>query len=457
MVPTVMTTVSSTVSERLAEHVVATRFDDLGDDVVEHAKDLLVHHLALAFESRSTPAASRAVEVARLLGGGASRIVGHRVRVGLSPAVLANTELVAMAPREDFHTPSGLHLGRSVWPAGWTLGEHVHASGRDLLAAAVAAYDAGCVLADQSYILSYKRRTTHVFSPFASAALASRLLGHDVRRTARVIAWSAHLGIGYVDGDSYHFDGFVAQNAVALALLADPAERGGLTAIESDKGLLVTNYGRAPQDVAARIDALRHRHEILGASTKRYPSSGSHIVALDLSEELVQRHRIRAGDVERVVVTLAGDYRDRFAHMEAGAEMDAPTDADVERSLRIKLALLLVEGRITYRPGAAHARLPGVRETLPKIELRFALPSLDDARVELHLRDGRVVREERSFAPYPKGDWGAWLRRDGERFLSAARLAELERMLTSLEDVTDVGAVVAATIPDRDERPEGTV
>jgi 2-methylcitrate dehydratase PrpD len=445
----ILTRVGSTVSERLAEHVVGTRFEDLPADVVEHAKDLLIHHLSLAFQSRATAEGSRAVDVACALGAGASTIVADVRRAGLSGALLANADLVAMSPIEDFHTPSGLHLGRMVWPAGWTLAEHVHASGRDLLSAGVLAYDTACALSDQSFITSYKRRPTHVFAPIAVATLASKLLGQDTTHVARVIASSAHLGIGYVDGDSHLWNGFVAQNAVALALLSDPTDRDGLTAIESPKGLYVTNYGRVPIDLDARLAALGREYGILGASTKRYPSSGSHIVPLDLSEELVQRHRIRADDVTRVVVTLAGDYRDRFAHMEAGADMAEPSDSEVERSLRIKLALLLVEGRITYQPRAAHARIGGVRETVPKIELRFELPSLDDARVELYLRDGRVIRDERAFAPYPKGDWGAWLRRDGERFLTAGRLAELERRLTALEEVDDIGSVLALTVPDR--------
>jgi len=438
----------STVSERLADHVVGTRFDDLPDRVVEHAKDLLIHHLSLVFESRATPEGAREVDVACALGSGPSTIVGDRRTAGLAGALLANTALVSMSPLEDFHR-SGLHLGRMVWPAGWTLAEHVHASGRELIAAGAVAYDAGCILSDSSNLTDYRRRPTHVLAPIAVAALASRLLRHDARRAARVIASSAHLGIGYVDGDSYRWNGFVAVDTVALALLAEATDRDGLAAIEGEKGILVANFGRVPPDLDARIANLGRDHEILGASTKRYPSSGSHIVALDLSEGLVQRHAIHADDVESVVVTLGTDYRDRFAYMEAGAEMSDPTDLDAERSLRLKLALLLLEGRISYRPRAADVRRAGIREAVRKISLAFALPTLDDARVEIHLRDGRVVRDEGAFAPYPKGDWGAWLRR-GEGFLSERRLNELERMMTSLEDVADLAEVLRCTVPDRE-------
>jgi 2-methylcitrate dehydratase PrpD len=446
------TKVTTTLSERLAEHVVTTRFEDLPAEVVERAKDLFVHHLSLAFAGRSTPTGARAVELARRLsaGAGTSTVVGHDARASLPAALLANTELVCSQITDDFQLPAGLHLGRVVWPQSWTLGEHVHASGRELITAAAVAYDAACALADPTPLTEYKRRPQHVFAPMAAAAAASRLLGHDRSRAARTISWAPHLAIGLVDGDSHHWGALAAQNAVTSALLAEPDDRDGLDAIESGHGLYATYYGGIPHGLEARLAVLGRQYAILSSSTKRYPASGSHIVPLDLAEELVKRHGVRAADVDQLVATLAAGYRGRFAHMEAGAEKADPSDLDVIKSLRAKLGLLLVEGEITYLPGAAHLRRPGVREAIDKIELRFELPTLDAGRIEIFLRDGRVLRDEREFTPYPKGDWRAWLRRDGERFLSAARVAELERMVTSIEEVRDVGEVLSLTVPDLD-------
>jgi 2-methylcitrate dehydratase PrpD len=446
--------VSGAVSERLAEHVVATRFEDLSDALVEHAKDLFVHHLSLAFAEQGTAAGARSVELGRELSAGAqtATIVGHKTRASLLGGLLANTELVGGQVIDDFHMPSGLHLGRLVWPLGWTLGEHVRASGRDLLTAVVLSYDTACTLADPALITDYRRRPQHVFAPVAAATVATKLFGHDAQRAARTLSWSAHLAMGIVDGDSSHWDALVAQNAVTVALLADTdrEDRTGIDAIEGGHGLYASYYGRRPDGLEGRLASLGRDYAILGASTKRYPSSAAHIVPLDLAEELVQRHGVRAADVERLTVTLGADFRGRFAHMDAGADKADPTDLEVMRSLRAKLALLLVDGRMTYLAGAADLRRPGVRETIAKIELRFELPRLFDGRIEIFLRDGRVLRDERSLTPYPKGDWAAWLRRDGERFLSKARLAELERMLASLEDVRDMRDVLVRTVPDRD-------
>jgi hypothetical protein len=79
--------------------------------------------------------------------------------------------------------------------------------------------------------------------------------------------------------------------------------------------------------------------------------------------------------------------------------------------------------------------------------------AVDRARVEIVMKDGRALRAEGVVRPAPKGDWSAWLRTDGERFLSDVKLTKLERLLAHLEDVDDVGEVLACTVPDLNESP----
>jgi hypothetical protein len=78
---------------------------------------------------------------------------------------------------------------------------------------------------------------------------------------------------------------------------------------------------------------------------------------------------------------------------------------------------------------------------------------VDRAGLEIVMNGGRTLHAEGAVRPAPKCDWSAWLRKDGERFLSQPRLAELERLLAHLEDVDDVGEVLACTVPDLDEPP----
>ena len=439
------------MSERLADHVVGLRFEQLPDAVVERTKDLLVHQLALAFAGRATDEGQRAVALAYELSAeaGASTVVGHAPKATLLDAIYAHSVL-SSGQLDDFQFPSGLHLGRSCHPVAWVLGERERSSGRELIAAVVAGYDAACTLALPELIRSYTRRPQNAFASFASTAIAVRLLGHDREDAARAIAHSAHLAIGIVEGQEGPTNSaLVARDAVMAALIAR-ADGEIPPTIEGSHGLYMAFFGYVPDGLEPNLASLGKDFSILGASRKEYPSSASHFTALDRALDLLQRTGLRAAAVSRLVATLAEDFRGRFGYMEAGVEKPEPSDEEILRSLRVKLAILLVDGAIEPLPTRARFREPAVQAVLPAVSLSFEpRRPLDFARIEITTTDGRTFSTAGGFAPYPKGDWSAMLRKDGERFLSEPRLARLERLLTRLEEVVDVGEVLAATVPDR--------
>ena len=64
-----------TVAERLADHVVNTRFEDLPGEVVEHTKELLAFNLSVAFAGRFTEKGKAAVALAQRLSAGCGATV----------------------------------------------------------------------------------------------------------------------------------------------------------------------------------------------------------------------------------------------------------------------------------------------------------------------------------------------------------------------------------------------
>src|SRR5262249_31662028 len=124
MEPQMTTTLLATsVSERLAAHVVGTRFDDLPSTVIDKTKDLLVRNLSLAFAGRATEEGRAAVALAYQLSDSAttSTIVGHERGATLLDAVFAHSEL--LGDQDDIHLRTKLRVGRVAHPAAWILGE----------------------------------------------------------------------------------------------------------------------------------------------------------------------------------------------------------------------------------------------------------------------------------------------------------------------------------------------
>jgi 2-methylcitrate dehydratase PrpD len=442
-------TSETTLSEQLADYVTSCEFDDLPAAVVEHAKDLLINQLGLALSGRSSDVGGRAIALAHELsaGAGTSTLVGERHRVMLLDAIFAHSVLMGRE-LDDFSFPSALHVGRITHPIAWVLGERQRVSGRELLVAVVVGYDVACRLVPPQLLRDYLHLPQSAVTPLAAAAVAARLLRHDRARTTHAIAYAAHLGAGLVEDNDVMTSGVVARNGTLAALLAQP-RTDQLRTIEGPRGLFATWFGVDARDVEPALASLGREFAIMGTSTKRFPGSASHILALEFTRELLTRAAASADDIAGLVVTLSEDFRGRFEYMERRIDLPDPTEHDVSHSLRAKLALLLAHGGIVYQPTRAHFDDPAVRAALAKVSLRFEpARSLDYGRVRLSLSDGRVLEREGLVQPYPKGDWSAWLREGGERYLSAAQISKLERLLTHLEEVEDVADVMACVRPD---------
>jgi 2-methylcitrate dehydratase PrpD len=449
-----------TVSERLAGHVVGTRFEDLPAEVVEKAKDLLVYHVALAFAGRYSDHGRRAVALAHEMsdGGGRSTIVGQRLPATMLDAVFAHSELIGIQ-RDARQLRSKTTLGRVADPAVWVLGERERVSGRDLITALVVAYDASCKLGEVQPMNGDYARVPHkcAFAPFAVAAVASRLLRYDRARTAQSIGRAAHFGMGLNAGleNSYAFSA-IARSAVLGTLVPDSDETAVLHAIEGPHGLYAALFGQPPDGLEAILDTLGLEFSICDASTQPHDGSASHLAALDAARTLVDRCQPSVHDFDRLVATLPDEFRGRFGYQETRMERATNAhdrDGAVVRSLQLKLAVLLATGAMVPRPTLADFDAPRVQAALAKVALEFEPMPVDRAQVELVTKGGGTLRVEGVIRPAPKGDWSAWLRTDGERFLSQKRLAELGQLLAHLEDVDDVGEVLACTVPDLDEPP----
>jgi 2-methylcitrate dehydratase PrpD len=450
---------TGTVSEQLAEHVAATRFEDLPSQVVEKAKDLLVYHLSLAFAARYSDHGRRAIALAHELsaGGGHSTIIGERRPATMLDAVFAHSELIDMR-RDARHLPSKTCLGRVADPVAWILGEQQHASGSDLITALVVGYDASCKLGEAQPMHGDYTRVPHkcAFAPFATAAVAARLLLYDRARTAQAMCRAAHYGMGLNAG----LEDSLAFSAIARSSVVGTLAPGGgdsiLHAIEGSHGLYAALFGAVPADLESTLGTLGHQYSIVDTSTQPVPGSASHTAVIDAGRALVEIERPHVRDVQRVVATLPDELRGRFAYHESQMER-ATTARDRDdaagRSLQLKLAVLLVDRLVTPQPTIDEFEDPTVRSVLSKVSLAFEPMPIDRARIEIAMNDGRTFHAEGVATPSPKGDWSAWLRTDGERFLSDVKLNKLEQLLAHLEDVGDVGEVLACTVPDLDEPP----
>lgn len=398
------------------------------------------------------------VELAKELGGGQERatIIGDGARVSVPAAAYANANLGFALDYEDM-LHYVLHPGHTTLGAGLAVGEDVHASGRDLIAAVVLGYEVGGRIAVA--IQPTPERGAQVwgegYHSFPAAVTAGKLLGLDEDEL------DVALGIAAIYScvpSVYKYFGPVAETrpmrevkqgwgwqclaGVLAALSARTGFRGGYGVLDGERGYW-TMVGSDRCDFERMVAGLGERWATSETEYKIHPSIGLNHPAFWATKELVETNGIRAEDVEEVTVTtlwadLIGDAAPRAA-------------VDAQFSLPYTVAATIL--REPLGPGLyADEKLedPALQEVLARIRLVHD-PAADRAffedqrivqAVEIALRDGRTVRRETEFPrdrpAYGRAEIEAKFEALASGALGDVKRARLREALDGLEALDDV-------------------
>jgi 2-methylcitrate dehydratase PrpD len=283
-----------------------------------------------------------------------------------------------------------------VVAAALAMAERERASGKALLRAVALGYDVCCRLTQSLNAMQFRAEghSTHSFGPtFGAAAAAGALAGLDARRVRYLLSYAAQQasGISCWMRDEEHiekafdFGGMPARNGVAAAVMVAHGFTGLEDVLSGERNFFVA-YGRSP-DPEELARELGERYEITDTDIKRW-AVGSPIQApLDSLLELIRTHRVRAEEVERVVV--------RVAHLGANTT-DNREMPDI--CMQHLCAVMLLDGTVSFKSAHDQARMrhPKVLELRKRIELKGddalsqAMPRREGI-VELKLKDGREL------------------------------------------------------------------
>ena len=388
----------SPVMRELSAYIASALRRPLPAPVVEKTKHHILDTIAAMLSgSRLTPG-KKAIAYVKTLGGIKDAcVVGSNVITSAVNAALANGMLAHADETDDSHAPSLTHPGCGIVPAALAMAERERQSGTALVRAVALGYDVGCRLTQSldAYQFREDGHSTHSFGPmFGAAAAAGTLAGLRARQVRHLLSFTAQQASGVScwmrDGEhiekAFDFGGMPARNGVAAATMVAQGFTGVDDVFAGERSFFVA-YGRKP-DPAALTLGLGATYEIMNTNIKRW-SVGSPIQApLDSLIELIREHRIKAEDVERLVV--------RVAHQGANT-VDNRAMPDI--CMQHICAVMLLDGNVTFSSAHDEKRMRDskVLALRGRIELRgddtlsAAMPSRQGI-VELTLRDGRLLR-----------------------------------------------------------------
>ena len=397
-------------TQALSEFLAALKFEALPEPVVARTEDLFLDWFASALAGKGARPTAIMEKFAAQMGpaGGPCEILTTRGRSSPFFAALVNGGASHVAEQDDLHNSSVLHPGTVVFPAVFAAAQETGASGRELIVASVAGYEAGVRVGEFLGRSHYKVfHTTGTAGKLAAAAGVARLLRLDASRLQHALGSAGTMAAGLWEflRDAADSKQLHTAKAAADGLMAAYFARDGFTGarriLEGEQGMAAGMSSDA--DPAALTDGLGTRWALAETSFKFHASCRHTHPAADALLELMRRNRLTADDVTGVTAHVHQGALDVL-----GPVIDPQSIHQSKFSMGFVLAMIGLHGRAGLADFTdAALRDPKARAFHDKVkmvldpEIDRAYPKRWMGRVSVTTRDGRKLDQRISS---PKGD-----------------------------------------------------
>jgi 2-methylcitrate dehydratase PrpD len=294
-------------SKALAAFAANLRFNDIPYTVVSRAEDLLLDWAGSALAGKAGRPVQTIARFAQQMGPATGPCEVLISRAGTSPlfAAMVNAASSHFAEQDDVHNGSVFHPAAVVFPVALALAQSLGASGRALLAAAVAGYEVGIRVGEFLGRSHYKIfHTTGTAGTIAAAATAGHLLKLTPDQMLHAFGSAGTQAAGLwefrrdgADSKQLH-TAHAASSGLMAAMLAQDGFTGARHILEGPQGMAA---GMSTDDDPARLtDRLGQRWALAETSFKFHASCRHTHPAADALQAVMAAHGLTADDIASV-------------------------------------------------------------------------------------------------------------------------------------------------------------
>ncbi|MEZ0266803.1 MAG: MmgE/PrpD family protein [Phycisphaerae bacterium] len=468
----------TSLAERVAAYATGLRFERLSAAAVHEVKRRVLDSIGCAFGAFNAEPCVVARKVASQLSAGpgaGATLWGTAHRAPLDWAAFANGALVRYLDYNDTYlSKEPAHPSDNI-PAAFAAAEAAGKSGRDVIAAIVAAYEVQCRFCDAASLRSIG--FDHVtYGCFSSATAAGMLmgLGASELRHALGIAGVASAALRQTRvGELSHWKGCAFANAARHGVFAATLAKSGMTGphpiFEGEKGFeklvsqrpIVVEGPFARAVPADRETAESQREMILGTSIKCWPVEYHAQSAVEASLAIrgeILSHDAGGSVAERIRSVLVESHDAAVDIIGSEPEKWRPTSRETaDHSLPYIVGAALADGRMTPASfdearftNADLLELVGRVGIRRHAELSAMYPQAVGNIVTVTLADGRTVSRRVDYpvghAKNPMSDAAVEQKFHAmaNAVIGVERARELAKVVWRLEELADVREFIEA-------------
>jgi 2-methylcitrate dehydratase PrpD len=414
----------------------------LPPDVVRETKHRILDTIAAMVSGARLKPGEAAIRFARAQGGvPEASILTTTIRTSAVNAALVNGMFGHADETDDFEPITKAHPGCAVVPAALAMGERTKGTGQDLIRACALGYDLCCrwlMALGPNHVRATHRSAEGVSSTMGAAAAAASMARLDERGMRYVLSYA----IQQVSG-VWSWERDVEHIGVTAALMVQLGCTGVEDVLEGEHNAIEAHSREGKPEEMAR--ELGTRYYVTETAIKTFSVGYPIQAALDAFLLLRREHSLTAASVDRIVATLPED----------GARIvDNRSMPDV--NLQYLIAVALVDGTVSFDASHSYERMkdPQVLAVKRRVELVGDRALMDpaaprSARVEVRLRDGRMVSRFTRHAPGTKENpldsagVNAKARSLMEPVIGVRRTAAVIQRVHALDTLTDLRNLVA--------------
>lgn len=301
----------------LAQLVADTSYEDLPDEVVDRAKTVMMDTLscAVAGYTKAPEECGWIIRIAKEMGGAPESTVWmDGAKLSAMAAAMANACMVHTIDYDDTHLESVAHLGSSLLGAVLSLGEKLHASGKEALTAFVLGFEVAARVGNSVNKGAVHRHykywhPTATAGTIGCAAACAKLMGFDVKQTEMCIGLGIDQAAGFrycIDKGDFSKSLHPAWSALRGVMAAQVIAAGG----NGPVGLLEYPTGfcnaMCDQPVMEYLDEdLGKSWAVMKDALKMYPSiHGSHS-GIEATLNIVTEHDLKPEEIQEIHIRLS--------------------------------------------------------------------------------------------------------------------------------------------------------
>ena len=393
-------------------------YTQLPEAVISRTEDLFLDWLGSALASQGAHPIPLFERYAAMMGpaSGPAGVLVNGTTSSAYFAALVNGASSHLVEQDDLHNSSVLHPATVVFPAVLAGAQDLGKTGRELILAAVAGYEAGIRIGEFLGRSHYRTfHTTATVGTLAAAVGVGKLMDFNQEQFTNLLGSAGTQAAGLweflrdaADSKQLHTAKAAADGLLAAYLTAEGLS-GARNILEGKQGMAAGMSSDA--NPACLSDGLGRRWALTETSFKFHASCRHTHPAADALLDLMQREQLRAEDIARVTTRVHQGAIDVL-----GRVLVPQSVHQAKFSMGTVLGLIAVYGKAGLPEFQQHALTdPRISEFRDKVhmvlddEVDSAYPQRWLGRVEVTTVQGRTVHGR---IDEPKGDPGNTLTRD---------------------------------------------